>query len=520
MNSAGRPKTRNQWDEYYEKFNEEKKRKRNRLSESGSSSERVRANADQRSRRENSVAAADDDEVMVVERSRESSAAAADHDVMVVERSRENSAAAANHEVVVVEREKKKARRSDEVNGEAQKTTSSEGNKEMQVKDIDFFADFQTEKGKGKGKGKEKEKSSGDVGSESRKDESRCLALVDCGEESDDEVQFIGETKIRFGHKGRGRLKEKVESVDDDLMLVGAYNQSIDEFGLKTHSGSGSKVGSVDGRSPGVITYDEVASSTSKRGIKDKDSVSEESLDLDASAEFRDYILSESSSSSEDDDDSEDGDYKVNDSSSSSEMVVVSSSDDTDGEEKAPEIKPRSSLVKNAAKEGGSRKVPGKRKGIVSHRRSSSKSLKQRDSDFALDEDSEEDDNVQKRKRMAKNRRQAARNLNVKEILLNTVLEKEVKLNQRMHLSEENPPTLPLKFSFPDEDEKPPEKSESEIEIENLFADLEMGRLQTESGSSPQSMVGSLLYAVLKSLISLFHQYILPLNHWLFHCVP
>ncbi|CAH9101370.1 unnamed protein product [Cuscuta epithymum] len=88
-------------------------------------------------------------------------------------------------------------------------------------------------------------------------------------------------------------------------------------------------------------------------------------------------------------------------------------------------------------------------------------------------------------------RKQPRRNLDVKNILLNTMLENEGKFNETVPLAEENiPKQLPLKFTFY-EDNEAPDKEEWEFEIDNLFADFQMGRLQSEIGSTAKPMVAN-----------------------------
>nr|GLL48641.1 hypothetical protein DM860_001842 [Ipomoea trifida] len=397
------PRTRNQWDDFYVKFNEEKKRKRRKLSESGPSTDRVGGDGSERGKAEKNGVGDDQVEVVVGE-------------------------------------ERKGSRRS----GEAQKASSLGRNKEMGMADIEFVDDF-VDKEKEmmdvefvedlvKGEGEKEMEMMDDefalvgVWSESRDNDTKDLAVVESENDtkdlamvesendtkdlavvesendtkdlamvesendtkdlavvesendtkglpvvesasSDDDIIFIGETYPLYKNR---TIRVEPISVSDDkdderkgnsqLVLVGEPNPTPNVVLLKPGSASGSKVGSVDGRGPEVIPYDDVASSTSKRRVD------------------------------------------------SSTTIV-------------------------------------------------------------------------------KKRKQRARGLNVKDILLNTVLEKERNLNERLQRPEMNAPPLPLKFRFEDEDEEPPVKEEWEVEVDNLFADLDMGRLQTENGSSaPQTV--------------------------------
>ncbi|XP_019155908.1 PREDICTED: SNF2 domain-containing protein CLASSY 3-like [Ipomoea nil] len=447
LNAYGRrrPKTRNQWDDFYVEFNEEKKRKNNKVFESGSSSDRVEGDGGERGRPGNNAGGADRVE----------------------------------EEEVVVGKKRKRLRRI----GEAQKPSSSdmdieflgdfvigEGGKEMEMMDVEFVekSEKKKEKGKEKEKGQEKEKEKEKEKEEDKSkwlvlvdknSDTKCVAVVDCDDSSSDEdVVFVGETTPFYQNITNS---VKAISVDDkrgdnnQLVLVRVSNQSPNEFVLKTGSGSGSKVGSVDGRGPEPITYDEVASSTSKRR-RVESSISLSNVNSSDSEDFSLSLSSSSSSSSSSDDDSDYGDFIAN----------------------AP-----SPVFKRADEKG---KDGEKRKMIVSGLRSSSNKderKEQSDYGFRVGEDSEE-----KQKTIAKKRRQRARNLNVKDILLNTVLEKESMLNERLR-PEETAPPLPLKFRFEDEDEIPPEKEDWEVENESLFADLDMGRLQSETGSNAQTML-------------------------------
>nr|GMD97291.1 SNF2 domain-containing protein CLASSY 4-like [Ipomoea batatas] len=374
------------------------------------------------------------------------------------------------------------------------------------------------EKENGKGKGKEKEKDKGKEEEKEEEDSSKWLALVGVWSESrdndtkdlavvesendtkdlamvesekdtkdlavvesendtkdlpvvesassDDDVIFIGETYPLY--KNRTNRVEPISVSDDkdderkgnsQLVLVGEPNPTPNVILLKPGSASGSKVGSVDGRGPEVIPYGDVASSTSKRRVDS--SVSLSSTD---SSDFDDFESSSSSSSSEDDD-SDDGDFSF--------TVPSSVLKRTDGKGKAAE-------------------AGEKRKGIVSRLRSSSTPKPLNKDERKKDEDEDVgggEDGEQKQTTIVKKRKQRARGLNVKDILLNTVLEKESNLNERLQRPEMNAPPLPLKFRFEDEDEEPPVKEEWEVEVDNLFADLDMGRLQTENGSSaPQTV--------------------------------
>ncbi|CAH9120109.1 unnamed protein product [Cuscuta europaea] len=112
------------------------------------------------------------------------------------------------------------------------------------------------------------------------------------------------------------------------------------------------------------------------------------------------------------------------------------------------------------------------------------------DDDLEKENEEEKKDVVTQTTETSK-RKQPRRNLNVKNILLNTMLENKGKFNETVPLAEENiPKQLPLKFTFY-EDDVAPDKEEWEFEIDNLFADFQMGRLQSEIGSTAKPVVAN-----------------------------